>query len=163
MTLSARQDLVRLARTFDALIVCDDVYDFLYWPTTSTSAPFQAIIPRLVDIDADIDGGTNRPGADGFGNVLSNGSFSKIAGPGVRTGWAEGNSFIHSLHTFPIIHYYHTSTHIPSYPSRASCPAVTRPTNYLAIPRPHRVTQHPNTALALFHVSILTDTQEPPP
>jgi DNA-binding transcriptional MocR family regulator len=98
MTLSARQDLVRLAREYDALIICDDVYDFLYWsidqiPGNSRKL-HKAVIPRLVDIDATLDGGENRPEADGFGNVMSNGSFSKIVGPGVRTGWVEGEKSI---------------------------------------------------------------------
>lgn len=93
MTLQRRQQLVRLARRFDALLVADDVYDFLQW-----SAPGCAIdeipdaphLPRLVDVDREIDGGAERDGTDGFGNAASNGSFSKIAGPGVRCGWVEG-------------------------------------------------------------------------
>jgi DNA-binding transcriptional MocR family regulator len=97
MTLSARQDLVRLAREYDALIICDDVYDFLYWSvdnkTQSNTELHKAVIPRLVDVDATLDGGAERHGTDGFGNVMSNGSFSKIVGPGVRTGWAEGLCF----------------------------------------------------------------------
>jgi DNA-binding transcriptional MocR family regulator len=48
------------------------------------------VIPRIVDVDATLDGGAEREGADGFGNVMSNASFSKIVGPGVRTGWVEG-------------------------------------------------------------------------
>ncbi|KAK1020187.1 Valine--pyruvate aminotransferase [Friedmanniomyces endolithicus] len=49
-----------------------------------------AHLPRLVDVDRDLEGGADRPDADGFGNVCSNGTFSKIAGPGVRVGWVEG-------------------------------------------------------------------------
>ena len=96
MTLGRRRDLVKLAREFDALVVSDDVYDFLQWPA-DTSASHQdletmktAHLPRLVDIDREIDGGAEREGADGFGNATSNGSFTKIAGPGIRVGWVEG-------------------------------------------------------------------------
>lgn len=91
-TLLRRQQLVRLAREYDALIVTDDVYDQLQWyaQPASTSPPLHhAAIPRIVDVDRVIDGGAERNGADGFGNALSNGSFSKILGPGVRTGWVE--------------------------------------------------------------------------
>ena len=96
MSLQRRRQLVALAREYDALIISDDVYDQLQWkvdPSTASSPVLdQAVLPRLVDIDRTLDGGTDRPGADGFGNAMSNGSFSKIAGPGVRTGWAEGST-----------------------------------------------------------------------
>ena len=93
MTLKRREELVRLAREYDALIITDDVYDFLQWPaslTTETLSLDKAILPRIVDVDRYLDGGSERDGADGFGNAASNGSFSKIAGPGLRTGWVEG-------------------------------------------------------------------------
>jgi DNA-binding transcriptional MocR family regulator len=89
MTLSCRQKLVELARKSDALLITDDVYDVLQWPTssTATTTPLsKAILPRLVDIDRTME---PVPGPDSFGNAVSNGSFSKIAGPGVRTGWGE--------------------------------------------------------------------------
>lgn len=96
MSLERREELVRLAREFDALIVTDDVYDQLQWhatteeTTTSHTAVQEAILPRLVDIDRYLDGGALHEGADGFGNTASNGSFSKIVAPGIRTGWVEG-------------------------------------------------------------------------
>ncbi|KXH29825.1 aminotransferase [Colletotrichum salicis] len=83
--LQIRRDIVALAREYDALIVSDDVYDFLSWPEDS-SAPDDAVVavpPRLVDIDRDM------PGYSTWGNTLSNGSFSKVIGPGVRVGWAD--------------------------------------------------------------------------
>ncbi|KAL8912713.1 MAG: hypothetical protein Q9171_002346 [Xanthocarpia ochracea] len=97
MTLRRRQQLVEIARQYDALVITDDVYDQLQWPAKpgiSDDPSFglrQALLPRLVDIDRWFQGGTERHGADGFGNVVSNGSFSKIAAPGVRCGWAEGS------------------------------------------------------------------------
>lgn len=89
MSLSDRQGLVRLAREFDALIVSDDVYDFLQWspdPKGVLQNADQAIRPRMVDVDRYLDGGPK----DDFGNTVSNGSFSKLIGPGTRTGWTEG-------------------------------------------------------------------------
>jgi DNA-binding transcriptional MocR family regulator len=89
MSLSCRQSLVRLARKYDALIVSDDVYDILQWPTASAETLTKAVLPRLIDIDRTME---PIPGKDDFGNAVSNGSFSKISGPGVRTGWAEGTA-----------------------------------------------------------------------
>ena len=91
MSLSTRTSLIRLARKYDALIVTDDVYDFLQWPTDSAVSPStltHAVLPRLVDIDRTL---SPIPSPSSFGNAVSNGSFSKIAGPGVRTGWADAS------------------------------------------------------------------------
>ncbi|KAH8708441.1 pyridoxal phosphate-dependent transferase [Phaeosphaeriaceae sp. PMI808] len=95
MSLQRRQELVRIAREYAALIITDDVYDFLQWPSSLTSQTMgleKAVLPRIVDVDRYLDGGTERKGADGFGNAVSNGSFSKICGPGLRTGWCEGTT-----------------------------------------------------------------------
>ncbi|PYH45641.1 aminotransferase-like domain-containing protein [Aspergillus saccharolyticus JOP 1030-1] len=89
LSLSDREQLVRLAREFDALIITDDVYDFLQWsadPAALESPLEHAQLPRLVDIDGYLDGGPS----DEWGNAISNGSFSKLIGAGMRTGWAEG-------------------------------------------------------------------------
>lgn len=87
MTMAHREQLIRLARRYNALVISDDVYDFLNWGPTPS-------LPRLVDIDAVLDGGPSTR----FGNTVSNGSFSKLLGPGLRTGWAEGTAvFIHDL------------------------------------------------------------------
>ncbi|KAK2601554.1 Valine--pyruvate aminotransferase [Conoideocrella luteorostrata] len=88
MDLRCRQDLVRLAREFDALIVTDDIYDMVQWDNTGveTHIPTTACLPRIVDIDGHLDGGPK----DAFGHSVSNGSFSKLVGPGCRTGWCQG-------------------------------------------------------------------------
>lgn len=94
MTRSRREALIRLARKFNALVICDDVYDFLAWTETPSSTPIGPSIQRLVDIDRSLGGGPS----DTFGNVVSNGSFSKLLGPGCRVGWAEGSdAFIYGL------------------------------------------------------------------
>lgn len=88
MSLRRRQGLVRLARRFDALIVTDDVYDMLQWPSdplAQSRTMDRAVMPRLVDVDRELDGGPQ----DAYGNAVSNGTFSKIVAPGCRTGWAE--------------------------------------------------------------------------
>jgi DNA-binding transcriptional MocR family regulator len=96
MTLERREELVRLAREYDALIITDDVYDLLQWEVDTNTADrvdlSKALQPRLCDVDRFLDGGHDRKDADGFGNAVSNGSFSKISGPGCRTGWAEGSA-----------------------------------------------------------------------
>ncbi|CAG8892224.1 unnamed protein product [Penicillium egyptiacum] len=94
MSHSRREALIRVARKYNALVVADDVYDFLSWGVTHPAKPVSCPQLRLVDIDRVIDGGPE----DRFGNVVSNGSFSKLIGPGCRVGWAEGTEdFIHGL------------------------------------------------------------------
>ncbi|ROW09531.1 hypothetical protein VMCG_02345 [Cytospora schulzeri] len=99
MTLRRRTELVRLARKYDCLVVCDDVYDFLQWPVLKDSSSPSAVtkvkpLPRLSDIDFSLGpsghDGPSRADGKWFGHAVSNGSFSKIVGPGIRTGWVEG-------------------------------------------------------------------------
>ncbi|TPX12989.1 uncharacterized protein E0L32_006634 [Thyridium curvatum] len=86
MSLRRREQLVQLAREFDALVITDDVYDWLRWPASETGqTQLSQPPPRLVDVDRKL------PGTTTFGNAVSNGSFSKIVGPGVRVGWVEGS------------------------------------------------------------------------
>jgi DNA-binding transcriptional MocR family regulator len=82
--LSQRRKLVALARRFDALIISDDIYDYLSY-SAGNIAGAQSVLPRFVDIDRALPALSTDPYA--FGNTLSNGSFSKLIGPGVRTGW----------------------------------------------------------------------------
>lgn len=99
MSLQRRVELVQLAREFDMLVACDDVYDMLSWRTEGGQTQLKAMpttLPRLVDLDRE--SGADKLDSDGFGNVVSNGTFSKIAGPGLRVGWAEGTpKFIYGL------------------------------------------------------------------
>lgn len=90
MSLRRREQLVRLAREYDALIITDDVYDMLLWPSTAADKneiAYKAHQPRMVDVDRYLDGGPTSE----WGNAMSNGSFSKIVAPGCRTGWAEAS------------------------------------------------------------------------
>lgn len=95
MSMHHRQELVKLARQYDILLIADDVYDFLAWPADDT-LPHEdlELPPRLVDIDRQMDGTTE------WGNVVSNGSFSKLVAPGLRVGWCEATpSFTYALST----------------------------------------------------------------
>ncbi|CAK7239484.1 MAG: Valine--pyruvate aminotransferase [Sporothrix thermara] len=102
MSVARREQLVRLARKYDALLIADDVYDFLQWDVPpadavlngkQTSVSLPPPLPRLVDVDRMLPreeggGDDNEKGAV-FGNAISNASFSKIVAPGLRTGWVE--------------------------------------------------------------------------
>lgn len=85
-----RERLVKIARQFDILLISDDVYDFLSWPVSdniSISESSLEVVPaRLVDVDRAL------PGTTTYGNAISNGSFSKIIGPGIRVGWVEAQT-----------------------------------------------------------------------
>jgi DNA-binding transcriptional MocR family regulator len=67
---------VRAARSLEFLVVCDDVYNLLYYGDT----PHPPM--RLFAYDATLEGYAG-------GHVISNCSFSKIMAPGVRVGWLE--------------------------------------------------------------------------
>ncbi|KAF2166004.1 hypothetical protein M409DRAFT_23732 [Zasmidium cellare ATCC 36951] len=83
MPVHIRESLVALAREFDILLISDDVYDFLGWSTETDNNESVDPPPRLVDIDRAL------PGSTAFGNAISNGSFAKVIGPGIRVGWVE--------------------------------------------------------------------------
>ncbi|KAI1501836.1 pyridoxal phosphate-dependent transferase [Biscogniauxia marginata] len=95
MALKDREKLVRIARKYDILIATDDVYDLLRWENSGNKEAQNdriPIPPRIVDVDRLIEG------SNPFGNVVSNGSFSKIVAPGVRVGWLEATSqFINAM------------------------------------------------------------------
>ncbi|ETS75903.1 hypothetical protein PFICI_12847 [Pestalotiopsis fici W106-1] len=102
MSLARRRGLVELAREWDALVICDDVYDMLQWPlipATNLSPELHtaehpsrlttSVLPRLVDIDTQLGRSRHDPVGQHFGHAVSNGSFSKLVGPGMRTGWVD--------------------------------------------------------------------------
>ncbi|GAB0089908.1 uncharacterized protein DMENIID0001_045340 [Sergentomyia squamirostris] len=74
MSQEKSKELIKIAREFDILISCDDVYNLLHY---SGSSP-----KRLFAYDSPTD-------EDYKGHVISNGSFSKILSPGIRIGWME--------------------------------------------------------------------------
>lgn len=73
--LAVCRGIVALSRKYDFLVVCDDVYNILHYDNKPQHS-------RLMSYDT-------RTDADYVGHVISNGSFSKIIGPGVRVGWLE--------------------------------------------------------------------------
>ncbi len=87
MPLACRERLVSLARAHDALIISDDVYDMLQWSSTRNKLTSTSPLPRLVDIDRALPIHATDP--RGFRHSVSNGSFSKIVAPGMRTGWID--------------------------------------------------------------------------
>jgi len=78
------------------LVICDDVYDFLPWGDNSHPESPRPL-PRLVTLDRQLIlahwareiGRNGEEGDMEAGNVLSNCSFSKLLGPGLRCGWQE--------------------------------------------------------------------------
>ncbi|KAG5677629.1 hypothetical protein PVAND_007370 [Polypedilum vanderplanki] len=66
--------LITIARKYDMLIICDDVYNLLYYTETPPKRLF-----AYDDINDD----------DFKGHVISNGTFSKLLSPGTRIGWME--------------------------------------------------------------------------
>lgn len=85
-----RKKLVQLARQYNMLVICDDVYDIL---------TFQGEVPKRV-VAYDLE-------SDGKHVVISNGSFSKILAPGARAGWIEaGDTIIKQLGAWYVIRVF---------------------------------------------------------
>ncbi|XP_065885849.1 uncharacterized protein [Dysidea avara] len=68
------KEVIAIARRHNLLIVCDDVYNLLYFTDKPPT--------RLYSYDTKSD-------PDYAANVVSNGTFSKIFSPGIRLGWIE--------------------------------------------------------------------------
>lgn len=73
-------EIVNIAREFELLVFAEDVYNLLTYSmdTDSPASPPQ----RLFAYD-------RMDAAEYRGNVISNGTFSKILSPGIRVGWME--------------------------------------------------------------------------
>lgn len=77
-SMETKLKLIDLARKYDMLIICDDVYDILHYDS-------ETVIPkRLVHVDRE----TNMD-LKSYGNTISNATFSKIIAPGLRFGYQE--------------------------------------------------------------------------
>ncbi|KAI8096584.1 pyridoxal phosphate-dependent transferase [Halteromyces radiatus] len=91
LPMNQRQRLVKLARKYNVLVICDDVYDILTYSDQQQSDDDKnnknndvVIIPppkRVVAYDLELD--------SAHPVIISNGSFSKLLAPGARIGWLE--------------------------------------------------------------------------
>lgn len=80
-SVKTRKKLLEIARAYDMLVVCDDVYDLLDYRDNPV------VVPKVVHLDID----TREPKSQ-YGNCISNNTFSKILAPGIRFGWQECSS-----------------------------------------------------------------------
>lgn len=81
-SLEKRRALLEIARAHDMLIITDEVYDFLDY--TERQRP----VERLVDLD--LQTLSQSACTREWGNTISNMSFSKYLGPGLRIGTIQG-------------------------------------------------------------------------
>ena len=81
------KQLVKLLRKYNVLAFCDDVYNLLSY--MGDKPPFK-VPPRLFSFDEKAD-------PDYKGNVISNGTFSKLLGPGLRLGWMEAPEHVRKI------------------------------------------------------------------
>ncbi|SCV03934.1 LAMI_0H12112g1_1 [Lachancea mirantina] len=82
-SIECRQRLIELARKHDMLIISDDVYDLLVYDQPLDKAPKP--VPRMTFLDR----ASLSKGYNGYGNTISNCTFSKILAPGLRFGYQE--------------------------------------------------------------------------
>ncbi|QPG77292.1 hypothetical protein FOA43_004700 [Brettanomyces nanus] len=80
LTIENRLALIELARKYNMLIVCDDVYDLLDYREGAEPKYYK----RMVYLDRE-----TLPEGEEYGNVVSNATFSKLLGPGLRAGYQE--------------------------------------------------------------------------
>lgn len=77
MTLEERLELLSVARKYDVLILCDEVYNCLDYGVEGASPPLLVTLDRETLPEGSV------------GNVIANYSMSKYLGPGLRVGWQE--------------------------------------------------------------------------
>lgn len=82
-SLETRIKLIELARKHDMLIISDDVYDLLKYDDPLDKLPCP--LPRLTHLDRL----SYENGESGYGNTVSNATFSKLIAPGLRFGCQE--------------------------------------------------------------------------
>lgn len=81
LSIETKLKLIEIARKYNMLIVCDDVYELLDFNSDKPDFEYHK---RMVYLDRE-----TLPEGEKFGNVISNSTFSKILGPGLRIGWQE--------------------------------------------------------------------------
>ena len=81
LSYETKMKLIEIARKYNMLIICDDVYDLLDFNVFRKGGDYHK---RMVYIDRE-----TLPEGEVYGNVISNATFSKLLGPGLRSGWQE--------------------------------------------------------------------------
>lgn len=77
LTPNAMEKLYKLSQKYSMLVICDDVYTLLYYNNPSPPKRLFAYANTLEERDNSY--------------IISNNSFSKIFGPGLRLGWIEAS------------------------------------------------------------------------